>query len=288
MQAPLQPGGALGGLCLIGGGSLGFAVAHRCLQQGIVAPQSLMILEHKSDRCDYLRLMLPGVVVTTEVSALCTAQMYSQKLQALMICVKPQEFHTVIDQIKPLVQTDALIISPMAGVALGRVASAFENHRHVVRCMPNLGALHGLSMTVYYCSAAIGELQKDAARYLFEALGKCLEVDSDTLIDAATAVNGSGPAYMFYLVEKLEEAASELGFTAAQSELLVRQTLLAAHALLDRQGASASALRDQVTSRGGTTEAAFKLFDERQLGKTLSEGIKQAFEKARALSVNKG
>jgi len=118
---------------------------------------------------------------------------------------------------------------------------------------------------------------------LFSSCGKCLEVQDENAVDAATAVSGSGPAYLFYLAEQMIEVAKTLGFSRDQAELLVKQTLQGASLLLQNEE-SASELRRRVTSPGGTTEAALKRFGEGKVEEHLRDGLECAYKRARQLS----
>ncbi len=144
-------------------------------------------------------------------------------------------------------------------------------------------ALVGEGMSVYFASEVVNDEEREWIRKLFSSCGKCMEVESENAIDAATAVSGSGPAYLFYLAEQMIEAAKNLGFQAEQAETLVKQTLKGASLLLQEQE-SAAELRRRVTSPGGTTEAALKRFAEGKVEVHLKDGLEQAYLRARELS----
>ena len=155
--------------------------------------------------------------------------------------------------------------------------------KKLVRVMPNTPALVGEGMSVYFASEVVNDEEREWIRKLFSSCGKCMEVESENAIDAATAVSGSGPAYLFYLAEQMIEAAKNLGFQAEQAETLVKQTLKGASLLLQEQE-SAAELRRRVTSPGGTTESALKRFAEGKVEFHLKDGLEQAYLRARELS----
>ena len=153
----------------------------------------------------------------------------------------------------------------------------------LVRVMSNTPALLGEGMSVFYASDTVTSEERDWVVQLFSSCGKCLEVQDENAVDAATAVSGSGPAYLFYLAEQMIEVAKTLGFSRDQAELLVKQTLQGASLLLQNEE-SASELRRRVTSPGGTTEAALKRFGEGKVEEHLREGLECAYKRARQLS----
>ena len=155
--------------------------------------------------------------------------------------------------------------------------------RKLVRVMPNTPALVGEGMSVFYASEAVTREGRDWVVRLLSSCGLCLEVDDENAVDAATAVSGSGPAYLFYLAEQMIEAAKNLGFRADQAEVLVKQTLKGASLLLQNDE-SAAELRRRVTSPGGTTEAALKRFGEGKVENHLRDGLESAYQRARQLS----
>ena len=116
------------------------------------------------------------------------------------------------------------------------------------------------------------------------ACGESIRSDTEDAIDSATAISGSGPAYVFLLIEHWTKAAKKLGFSSEEANLMVRQTLTGAVALWEKDGGSARALREKVTSKGGTTEAALKILTEKEWGTALEEGIQQAYKRAKELA----
>ncbi len=153
----------------------------------------------------------------------------------------------------------------------------------LVRVMPNTPAQVGLGMSVYCADPAVTPQQQEAVEKLFQASGATLAVESEDAIDAATAVSGSGPAYVFFLAEHWMKAAGKLGFSEAQAELLVQQTLAGATELWKRLGVPAGTLREQVTSKGGTTAAALDSFRESGVGPGIEDGVVQAYRRAKEL-----
>jgi len=152
-----------------------------------------------------------------------------------------------------------------------------------VRVMPNTPAQVGLGMNVYYADPSLGPQQLEPVTALLNASGAALAVPSEDAIDAATAVSGSGPAYVFYVAEHWMNAARKLGFSEEEAATLVQQTLLGATELWKAQGVPVGTLREQVTSKGGTTAAALEAFQANGVGTGLEAGIERAYQRAKEL-----
>jgi len=204
--------------------------------------------------------------------------------QVIILAVKPQQALIVFEQLAGHLHTGQLIVSVMAGIRVATIQTALH-HPAVVRVMPNTPAQVGQGMSVYFVSSGISAHQLDPVMKLLESSGEALAVASEDLIDAATAVSGSGPAYVFFLCEHWMRAAQELGFSEGDASRLVQQTLRGAAALLQTQGVAPSVLREQVTSKGGTTAAALERFRLGKTGESIADGIRCAWARARQLSL---
>lgn len=200
----------------------------------------------------------------------------------VLLAVKPQSAPALFGELKPLLAPGQVVVSIMAGVTIGAVQSGL-GHEAVVRVMPNTPAQIGLGMNVYYAAPAVSAAQLRGVEALLQASGQTLAVASEDAIDAATAISGSGPAYVFFFAEHWMQAALKLGFTADQAEQLVQQTLTGATALWKHQRVPVATLREQVTSKGGTTAAALEHFQQRAIGQHLEEGIDRAYRRAKEL-----
>ncbi len=171
----------------------------------------------------------------------------------VIICVKPQSFVELAQSIDGLCD-NRLIVSIMAGVTISRLKQNLKAKK-VIRAMPNIGLTVGRGV-VGWIADGIEISEKDEMKSLFALWGVEFEVEDEDMLDALTVLSGSGPAYFYYLTEILQEKAQELGFSDEQSALVARATLIGAATLLDKSNQSPAALRAQVTSTGGTTEAA--------------------------------
>ena len=205
---------------------------------------------------------------------------------AIVLAVKPQMMK---EAIAPLADEldGQVVISIAAGVNtstlgfwLGGGVSPYAN---VVRAMPNTPALIRAGITGMYAAAAVSEAGRQIANVLMGAVGKTVWFDDEAMLDAVTAVSGSGPAYVFYFIEALEQAALELGFDSDGARLFANQTFLGGAQLAVSTNESPSALRARVTSKRGTTECAIETFEKHALKQAIIEGVKAACTRSREL-----
>ena len=262
-------------LALIGGGNMGGALLKALVKSNTLAASDTLLIEPDSGKRENL---------VRETGCRAKASMDDEIAGAdcMLLAVKPQSATDVMPTLKPLLTGNPMLISVMAGVSMQSLEEGL-GLKKLVRVMPNTPALVGEGMSVYFAKEAVNDEEREWIRKLFSSCGKCMEVKSENAIDAATAVSGSGPAYLFYLAEQMIEAAKNLGFQAEQAETLVKQTLKGASLLLQEQE-SAAELRRRVTSPGGTTEAALKRFAEGKVEVHLKDGLEQAYLRARELS----
>ncbi|MEM7082434.1 MAG: pyrroline-5-carboxylate reductase [Pseudomonadota bacterium] len=199
----------------------------------------------------------------------------------VVLAVKPQIMRAVCTEAATAVAaTTPLIVSVAAGIGCDQMSHWFDGYRRVVRVMPNTPALLGVGATGLYGDRAVTEADRALADALFSAVGVTAWVDQESLIDAVTAVSGSGPAYFFYLLEAMEDAGRAQGLPTAMAQTLARQTALgAAHmALAERD--TLHAVRDRVTSPGGTTAAALDVLASRDLPSIMREAMDAANARA--------
>lgn len=195
----------------------------------------------------------------------------------VIMAVKPQQATDVLKEIKPFIKNQT-VISIMAGVSISTITK-LSGTKKIVRCMPNTPAQIGYGMSVWKAGDISSE-QKGNIRNILTTLGEEMEVKTENKIDVATAVSGSGPAYVFDFASHLIEAAVELGFNQSEAKKLVSQTIIGAGMLLKNSSDDASVLRKKVTSKGGTTEAAFKVIDQFKLAKIYKKALKMAYKRA--------
>ena len=203
----------------------------------------------------------------------------------LLLAVKPQDFGPIAETLRPLLSPSNLVISIMAGISTDRLRLLGKG-MPFVRAMPNTPALVNESMTTFYAEDGVEEASLVFVERLLATVGKVSRTQNEDLIDAATAIAGSGPAYSFYLAEQMEAAACELGFDPVLARKIVVQTLSGAAKLLTETGESPAVLRSNVTSPGGTTEAACRHFDVAGMSQIVRQGCFKAYERSKELSGN--
>ena len=205
-------------------------------------------------------------------------------VSTVLLSVKPQTFAAIADTLAAHIPPTALVMSIMAGVPLARLEQAFPT-QHIIRAMPNTPAAVGRGVMAFVAGASVTEDVLVRAKPLLEASGDVFQLQSDAQIDAVTAISGSGPAYIFHLVEALEASARALGLPSELAGPIARSTVTGSSALLDASERSASTLREAVTSPGGTTQAALSvLMGETGLEDLMRRATRAAMDRAGELS----
>ncbi|HUW18273.1 MAG TPA: pyrroline-5-carboxylate reductase [Sedimentisphaerales bacterium] len=262
----------------VGSGNMAEALIKGIITAKVCTPENILISDVRAERLQLLAKEY-GVQKAESNAAL------AGKVNILVLSVKPQNMGDALESIKEAFKADTLVISIAAGVKVAKIAAALGDAA-IVRVMPNTPALIGEGASALFANDKAKPVLAKAER-IFAAVGRAVVVDDEGLIDAVTAVSGSGPAYYFLVMEEMIKAAGELGLPEAVAKELVLQTakgaaLLAVEA--DKKGERPAELRRKVTSPGGTTEAALKVFTDGKLGPTIAAGIKRARDRSRELS----
>jgi pyrroline-5-carboxylate reductase len=257
-------------LAFIGGGNMARSLIGGLLSRGL-SPNQIFVSDPLASQRELLAQQYKINVTDNNQTAVRDAQV-------VILAVKPQELRRVAEDIKPALQYKPLIISVAAGIR----ASDLEQWLGlpVVRTMPNRPALNGCGMTGMYAAAGINVSQRELALQIMSAVGKAVWVEQERLIDAVTAVSGSGPAYFFLLMELLEAAGIEQGLPAEVARTLAIETAYGSGYMARELPESPATLREQVTSKGGTTEAALKVFSARDLKQMVSDAVKAAADRS--------
>lgn len=269
--------GTLANIAIIGGGTMGAIIARALVVQRVVQPAGVLVIEGDEHKRNDLAESLGCMVSASPQANLAEAQV-------VLFCVKPQDARIACDAIRPWIKADQLVISIMAGVTVAGLSEMLSQHKKIVRCMPNLPMKVGRGMTVFFAAPGLSECHLAWTHSILNCCGISLEVKQEELLNASTAINGTGPAYLYYLMEHLLSATCALGFDEAQARILVRQTLQGSLELWDESGISPRDLRLMVTSKGGTTAAAIATFEAGKLGEVLQQGIIAAHNRARELA----
>ncbi|HYD55967.1 MAG TPA: pyrroline-5-carboxylate reductase, partial [Burkholderiales bacterium] len=171
---------------------------------------------------------------------------------------------------------EKLVVSVAAGIGIAALSRWLGGHTKIVRCMPNTPGLIGAGITGLYAPPEVGNEERDKAETILRAVGEVVWLAEERLIDPVTAVSASGPAYVFWFIEQLAAAAVKLGIAQEDALTLARQTVLGAARLAVSSGKQPSELRKEVTSKGGTTEAALKVFEEEKLAERFIRAVEAA------------
>ena len=207
-----------------------------------------------------------------------------QNSHIVILAVKPQQFAEVCKHVADVVTEDQLVISIMAGVSTASIEGMFPGRSiRVVRAMPNLPVHVGAGMAGVCKGRFAQEVDLLRAQRVFEAGGRCAVIANESLMDAVTAVSGSGPAYFYYFVEALTEAGERIGLPRQQAELLAKQSCLGAARMMLETGEPPSVLREKVTSPGGTTQAALTSMKGNNLFEHICEAVTAAWTRGKEL-----
>jgi pyrroline-5-carboxylate reductase len=198
------------------------------------------------------------------------------------LAVKPQQMKDVVKSLLPFVSSQ-LILSIAAGIRIMDLSRWLNGHAAIVRTMPNTPALIGQGITGMVATAGVAPAQREAADAIMRAVGPTVWLDDEALIDSVTAISGSGPAYVFYFIEAMQQAAQELGLTLEQGTQLAIVTFTGAAQLAARSTEPVSLLRERVTSKGGTTYAALTSMDANGVKDALVQAMKAAAARGKEL-----
>jgi len=257
-------------LGFIGGGNMAAAMIGGMLQKGFSAAD-IVVAETSAERRAWLQQEY-AVAVQADPALILAAEV-------IVLAVKPQQLSAVLRVLPPL-QPGQLVLSIAAGVRAEDISRWLGGHAAVVRAMPNTPALVGAGIAGLYALPGVSETQKAQASRVLEAVGRVVWVAEEAQIDAVTAISGSGPAYVFFFIEALEQAGIDLGLPAETARLLTLQTFFGAAALAIKDQSSPADLRARVTSKGGTTERGILALEEGGVGYSICLAARAAAERA--------
>jgi len=260
-------------ICFIGGGNMATALIGGLLKRDFTAAQ-LRVVEISADNRSRLQQEF-GVHATAELAAGVSGS------EVIVLAVKPQQLHEVAMQLVPLL-SGQLLLSIAAGIRAADLAR-WLGTQNVVRAMPNTPALIQSGMTGLYALAGVSNAQREQAQSILMAVGETLWVQDEIMLDAVTGISGSGPAYVFYCIEAMQQAARELGFNADEARRLSIATFLGAAKLADASEDDVSVLRTRVTSKNGTTERALLSMEANNVKQHIITAAKAAATRAKEM-----
>ncbi|SDG77048.1 pyrroline-5-carboxylate reductase [Propionivibrio dicarboxylicus] len=261
-------------ITFLGGGNMANALIGGMLDKGVPA-SAITVIEINEQNHEPLRQRFGVKCVTTP-----TAEVFN--CDVLLLAVKPQQLRAAVEPFSGKLR-EQLVISIAAGIRLGDLSRWLGGYTRLVRAMPNTPALIGAGVTGLFALPGVAEPERRGAEKILQAVGTTLWVADEGQIDAVTAISGSGPAYAFLLIEAMQQAAAELGFSPEQARQLSIDTVLGAAKLAQGSEESAAILRERVTSKGGTTEAALRVMAEHGVREAIAAGALAAAARSREL-----
>jgi pyrroline-5-carboxylate reductase len=255
---------------------MGEAILRGILRAKLINRSRVVVGEKRAARRNYLRAKY-------RINIGADNRRLAKDAAIIILSVKPQDINSVLDEIKPVLRTDRLIISICAGVRSGYIERSLGKRIAVIRVMPNMPALIAAGISAIAKGRFAKRKDVDVAGAIFSGLGETILLKENRL-DAVTALSGSGPAYIFYIAESLIAAGRHLGFSAESARKLALKTVLGSAKLMDISGSNLSVLIKKVASKGGTTEAALKVFEKDKLAQIIAQAVKAAFRRSKQLS----
>ena len=259
----------------IGGGVMAEAMVSRAIAQGVLTPADIAVAEPIKERREALSRQYGVEVTATNAPAVAGAEL-------VVLAVKPQHLEEVLGDLRGHLTSKQTVLSIVAGAALQTITTGL-GHRQAIRVMPNTPARVGAGVSVWTATPSVGASARKAATGLLEAMGQQLYVADESYLDMATAVSGSGPAYVFSFMEAMADAAVCLGIPRDMARTLVVETVLGSALLAKETGQHLTLLRETVTSPGGTTAEALRALEQGGFRASLMEAVLAAYDKAQAL-----
>lgn len=258
----------------IGGGNMAAALVGG-LAGKLTAADHIHVVDISEQALQRLQAQF-GVTTSLQIDASLAA------CDVVVLAVKPQQMREAAMQLRPYLQSQ-LVLSIAAGIRAADLSRWLGGHEAVVRTMPNTPALLGMGMTGMAAMPGVSPPQREQAEAIMRAVGKTLWLNEEAQLDALTAISGSGPAYVFYFIEAMQQAAKEMGLTEAQGTELAIETFRGAAQLAANSPDPISVLRERVTSKGGTTHAALTSMDQSGVKDAIVRAAKAAAQRGREL-----
>jgi pyrroline-5-carboxylate reductase len=262
-------------ITIIGGGAMGEAIIRGILAKGSLAPQDISVCDIDTSRLETLKKIYNIKPGKNYESALKDAEL-------VVLAVKPQSLPKLLPDLKGTLRKGQLVLSIIAGAKIDTISRGLD-HQQIVRAMPNTPAQIGVGITAWTASDKVTSKQKKLAQTILDALGEEVYFSDEQYIDMATAVSGSGPAYIFYMIEGLIDAAVRIGLPSETAGELVMETVLGAALLAKQSPKSPQELRKQVTSPGGTTAAGIAELESGKFKELLAKAVAAAHKRAKEL-----
>ena len=261
-------------LSFVGGGRMAEALINGVLSAGGYTAEQIHVADPNTARLDHLKTQYGVQIGVTNHEAAASSDV-------VVLAVKPQVMAEVLKEIGDVL-TKRLVISVVAGVRLGRIIEACGPQARIIRAMPNTPAMIGEGMTALAIGAGVEESEMRCARQIFESVGRVVRVD-ERFMDAVTGLSGSGPAYVFLMIEAMVDGGVKMGLPRETASLLAAQTVLGAARMVLKTGDHPARLKDQVASPGGTTIAGWHRLEQGGLRGVLIDAVEAATKRSQEL-----
>lgn len=262
-------------IAFIGSGAMGEAMIKGLLTRELVAAQQIIGSDPVAARREFITRTYQVQSTDDNVWAV-------QQADIVVMSVKPQALAAVAATVQGSLKPSALVLSIMAGVSLKTLQNALQ-HERIVRAMPNTPAQLNMGVTAWIATAAVDAVQRGQTALMLGALGEQIPVDKEDFIDMQTGLGGSGPGFVFLIIEAMIDAGVQMGFSRADAQTIVLQTIAGSVALVKETGKHPAELRNLVTSAGGTTAAGIYELEKGGLRTTLTNAILAAYHRSQEL-----
>ena len=262
-------------IAFIGGGNMGEAILAAMLNKKLAISKDITVSDVSKARRHYLMQKYFIAVSTNNIEAI-------KDKDIILLAIKPQTLTDITTELKGHLKPNQLVISIIAGARLGRLTEGL-NHQSIVRSMPNTPTQIGEGVTMWTTTKEVTEEQKKTAGTILGAMGKEFYANDEGMLDRATAVSGSGPAYLFLFIEAMTDAAVKIGLPREMAKEMVLGTVLGSSHLVVQSGKEPAELRRMVTSPGGTTAEAITTFEKGGFAELVYQAVKAAYEKSQKL-----
>ncbi len=254
---------------------MGEAILAALINNKLATPEDIAVADAKAERRDYLNQKYGVFTTDSNLEA-------ASRGDIIILAVKPQNLDEVAGEMAGKLRKNQLILTIIAGKKTSAITQGFK-HKAVVRAMPNTPAQIGQGMSVWTATDAVTDRQREDAQSILGAMGKAVYTPREEVLDMATAISGSGPAYVFSFMEALIKASGNIGMPEEMARALVFQTLSGSTEFARQSGKGREELRRNVTSPGGTTAAALKVFEEGGFDPLVAKAVSAAFNRAKEL-----
>jgi pyrroline-5-carboxylate reductase len=259
-------------ILVIGAGNMGLTYAQGMSKSKLLKKKNIMILDNSEEKLEELNEI-------SHFDAFKELEDCVPKADIIFIAVKPYHAENLFKKLKPYTKPGQVLVSIMAGINIDSIKK-YSGLFKIVRAMPNLPAQIGKGLTSYVTSEEISRIEKLTIESLLDTTGKSMEVTSEKFIDASTGISGSGPAYVFYFMQSMMEAALTMGFSKNDSSVLVSQTFTGAIELFNQSNLSPNSWIKKVASKGGTTRAALDSMEDNNVNGLIKDAAFAAFNRA--------